>query len=167
MDALTGLPTKAELQETFFGERVSPTRPILAIFVDIAGLIWFNDAYGHREGDAAIVTMARWLAEIATQHEGLAFRVGGDEFLLVLPNAEHAAARALALRLIAESSALGIPYPDKAGGPRNLKVNTVLTRVTPLALHQLHAFREEMADLTYRAQRAAGTRYGVFAESGA
>ena len=56
-------------------------------YVDIDHLKLINDTYGHAEGDILIYTVVNSLKHILKASDYL-FRMGGDEFLLLLPNAK-------------------------------------------------------------------------------
>jgi len=56
-------------------------------FIDIDGLKSVNDVYGHDDGDALIVTIGRALEAYVREADSLV-RIGGDEFILILPNCE-------------------------------------------------------------------------------
>lgn len=56
---------------------------IAFIFGDLNGLKWVNDTQGHERGDQLICQAAQILVD--TTEEGRAFRMGGDEFLLLVP----------------------------------------------------------------------------------
>lgn len=58
--------------------------PIGVIVVDINGLKEANDTKGHPEGDRLIADTASFLCTIT--HETLPYRIGGDEFVLLLEN---------------------------------------------------------------------------------
>lgn len=55
------------------------------IFIDINGLKITNDTFGHKYGDALIKTTASIIDNLLRRSDIL-IRLGGDEFLLVLPN---------------------------------------------------------------------------------
>ncbi|MCM1084502.1 MAG: GGDEF domain-containing protein [Clostridium sp.] len=57
--------------------------PPICIMLDINGLKYTNDNYGHRAGDNLIVTAARSI-QSAFEPNGHCFRVGGDEFVVLL-----------------------------------------------------------------------------------
>ncbi|MBR5362634.1 MAG: GGDEF domain-containing protein [Oscillospiraceae bacterium] len=85
------------LAEEMFRESVRKGESILLSFIDMDGLKFINDNYGHNEGDFAI----RQLAEIikaCTDTHGIAARIGGDEFVIFAKNAGQDAADALADR---------------------------------------------------------------------
>ncbi|MCD7826863.1 MAG: GGDEF domain-containing protein [Clostridiaceae bacterium] len=56
---------------------------LYVISADMDGLKKINDTYGHAEGDFAIITLARAIADIV-DNNGVCARFGGDEFVCVL-----------------------------------------------------------------------------------
>ena len=54
--------------------------------IDVDGLKAVNDTYGHQVGDAVLVAIAGALS----RDNAIVGRYGGDEFVVVLPNAHHA-----------------------------------------------------------------------------
>jgi len=65
---------------------------------DLDGFKGLNDARGHQAGDRALVAVARALVSNARRIDAVG-RLGGDEFLLVLPDTEAQDARVQAERL--------------------------------------------------------------------
>jgi diguanylate cyclase (GGDEF)-like protein/PAS domain S-box-containing protein len=68
------------------------------IFVDIDHFKQYNEAHGHREGDTTLMRMSRFLMRQIRAEESV-IRVGGDEFLIVLDDADETATEAVAMRL--------------------------------------------------------------------
>ncbi|AWN40881.1 GGDEF domain-containing protein [Methylobacterium durans] len=99
-DPLTGLLNRraffARIQAA--ADRVGNHGRMSAILVDIDHFKRINDEHGHDVGDAAIQAVARLLSG-----EGIAGRLGGEEFALALPNRslEEGEAHAGRLRLLA------------------------------------------------------------------
>ncbi len=60
-------------------------KPVVLMFIDMDGLKYINDTYGHQEGDIAIVTLANTLKEVCTNGEVFS-RYGGDEFIVLAQN---------------------------------------------------------------------------------
>lgn len=56
-------------------------------YIDVDGLKIVNDSYGHQEGDDYILFVTNVLKEIIRESDGLC-RLGGDEFLLMLPECD-------------------------------------------------------------------------------
>ncbi|MDF2118291.1 diguanylate cyclase [Roseiarcaceae bacterium H3SJ34-1] len=101
-DPLTGLANRRQLDTVLQSRLIEANeakQSVSCIMLDIDHFKHFNDQYGHDAGDAVL----RGVAEILKQstRDTDAFRYGGEEFLLLMPNmsAEKAAQRAEALRV--------------------------------------------------------------------
>ena len=100
-DPLTGLLNRRELQAQaqkviHQANRNSSTFALLAIDVDFFKRV--NDTYGHQTGDKVLIH----LAEVLTQERrvnDLVARIGGEEFVLILPDIEQKNAFLLAEKL--------------------------------------------------------------------
>jgi diguanylate cyclase (GGDEF)-like protein/PAS domain S-box-containing protein len=95
-DALTGLPNRALLaeraQQAIRVAQESGT-PLAVIFLDLDHFKHVNDSLGHRVGDALLVEIAKRLRAVVRDKDTVS-RLGGDEFILLLPGANaHGAAR--------------------------------------------------------------------------
>jgi diguanylate cyclase (GGDEF)-like protein len=87
-DGLTGLPNRRYFQEKLVEVHDNQYCPVSIITCDINGLKLFNDALGHKMGDLVLVKVA----EILTRHllpNGTVSRIGGDEFIFILPNTDY------------------------------------------------------------------------------
>lgn len=107
-DPLTGLLNRAGLAAWQRARRAGEPLAVLALDLDRFKPV--NDAHGHAVGDEVLAAVAAALAG-AARREDAAVRLGGDEFLLVLPAGRAAAERA-AERLLA---ALADGIPTSAG----------------------------------------------------
>lgn len=99
-DALTGLGNHRAFQEEL--RRAAPTarrhgHRLALLLCDVDDFKSVNDLGGHRHGDAVLETVGRLLR--TGRPEDRAFRVGGDEFALILLYSDLAAARTVAERL--------------------------------------------------------------------
>ena len=74
-----------------------------------------NDLHGHAAGDAVLQSVAARLQR-ALRPADLLARIGGEEFLVALPDATAETARALAERLCRAVAATPVPVPGVAGG---------------------------------------------------
>lgn len=68
-------------------------------YIDVDGLKVVNDAYGHQEGDDYILFVTNVLKEIIRESDGLC-RLGGDEFLLMLPDCDVTKADVVLKRIV-------------------------------------------------------------------
>lgn len=87
-DGLTGLYNRRYLNlyfnEHFVNNTINGTA-VAALF-DIDHFKSINDTYGHLFGDLALVTISDVVNKIAAQNNGLAFRYGGEEFVVLFEN---------------------------------------------------------------------------------
>jgi two-component system cell cycle response regulator len=121
-DPLTGLwnrryamPTLARMVEA--AGRAG--RRCAAMLVDIDQFKRINDGYGHAAGDAVLAGVARRLSGLAGT-DALVARIGGEEFLVALPDATEATARAVADRIRAGVEAA--PFALTEGVAASLKL---------------------------------------------
>lgn len=101
LDPLTGLLNRAALRRRFdeLEEQASLTGDVLSLLVcDIDRFKAVNDTYGHDRGDAVLRDVAYEMRRQLRSFE-LIYRLGGEEFVLVLPGAEDADARQIAERV--------------------------------------------------------------------
>lgn len=115
-DALTGLPNRRQAMESMQMEWASAVRhhrPFALIMVDLDGFKTINDTHGHDVGDIALRHSAEAL-RLAVRAQDLVCRTGGDEFLVLCPDTDLAAAKVVAERLRAAVEA----QPVETGGPR-------------------------------------------------
>ena len=115
-DTMTGLGNRAAFDrdaETM-QQRGGIKNVALAVF-DINGLKHVNDTYGHVAGDELIKSAAHCIKE-AFSELGVCYRIGGDEFVVIMPNASQNEAKAAMQRLMECTSKVS------AGNPEGLSV---------------------------------------------
>lgn len=115
-DPLTGLPNRRQAMESMHMEwaaSVRHNRPFTMIMVNLDGFKTINDSHGHDVGDIALRHAAEAL-RLAVRAQDLVCRTGGDEFIVLCPDTDLAAARVVAERLRAAVEA----QPVETGGPR-------------------------------------------------
>jgi len=69
--------------------------PVALVIADLDHFKGINDSYGHASGDRVIATFAGFLRDAAADHH-VAGRIGGEEFAIILPGTNLAAARLFA-----------------------------------------------------------------------
>lgn len=89
-----GLDLLKEMVELADGE----CRPLSICYLDIDNLKEVNDTYGHKMGDVYINEFVRTVKDNC-RHTDFIIRLGGDEFLLVLPNTPVSAAEVVWLKI--------------------------------------------------------------------
>jgi diguanylate cyclase (GGDEF)-like protein len=98
------------------------TRPLALVILDLDELKTVNDTQGHAAGDDALRRVAdALLATIRTGDN--AFRIGGDEFALILPEADERDAHLAAQRItdkLGLSASFGVAVCESGGDARSL-----------------------------------------------
>jgi len=97
-DVMTGLYNRAYFEETLLRLEKKRDEPICGIMVDLDGLKATNDNLGHQAGDALIRRAAEVL-KANFEGEYIAARIGGDEFIVILPGMNAPAAAETIVRL--------------------------------------------------------------------
>lgn len=100
-DELTGLGNRAAYDKSLQREvelAQRQTTPLSLIVLDIDNFKQINDRYGHSTGDQALKALSRTINQ-SMRRSDMAFRFGGEEFVLVLSNTDASAATIVAERL--------------------------------------------------------------------
>jgi diguanylate cyclase (GGDEF)-like protein len=86
-DALTGLPNRTAAR-AMYQRAAQEGRPHAVVLLDLDDFKTVNDTWGHHVGDAHLVAVAERLAGSCRAIGAAACRLGGDEFLLLMPEHE-------------------------------------------------------------------------------
>ena len=100
-DQLTGLLNRSTLLREFARAKATAQRhhqPLAVFFLDLDHFKHVNDSLGHDVGDALLMQMARRLQK-GQRETDLVCRMGGDEFIIVMPDTTEDAATRIATRL--------------------------------------------------------------------
>ncbi|AEI45708.1 sensor domain-containing diguanylate cyclase [Paenibacillus mucilaginosus] len=129
-DGLTGLLNRKSFDRTI-GSWAEERVPFSLILLDIDHFKRINDTYGHPVGDAVLRSLAEHM-EASTRSDDLCFRVGGEEFAVLVRHGSGKEAAELAERLrlttaelpLAEGEritlSLGVAVSDASAGPQGL-----------------------------------------------
>lgn len=142
-DALTGLLNVRYLPETLtIAIRAAQRRsePISLVFLDVDKFKQINDNYGHQRGDDILRTIGAAIKKVS-RADDYAFRYGGDEFCVVLPNCrEDLAEEIYVARLNAEIKLIEPDLSLSAGilqtGPEEFNEPEVLIRKADARMYE-------------------------------
>ncbi len=152
-DSLTGALSRGAFQDLAGRELRRVARhggPMSVAYFDIDDFKHVNDTRGHAEGDRILRLVAD--AVVASVRAGDAFaRVGGDEFVLLLPDADVVDAAGVIRRITTAARAV------QAVGTAavTLSIGVATFREPPDEVHEMITYADE---LMYRAKHAGGDR---------
>jgi len=131
VDPLTGLLNRRGLEERFgveIARAVRERHPLAVVAIDVDHFKLINDEFGHQAGDRALVWLSSLLCE-ETRGADIVARVGGEEFVIVLPGADGASTLEFAERLrhVIEEADAEIPMTISAGVASALAPSTAHT----------------------------------------
>lgn len=101
-DGLTGLGSHRAFQDELDRELEKYQRyevPVALLLIDLDDLKLVNDAEGHAMGDEMLARMGRLIGQTA-RYADRAFRIGGDEFAILLPHTDAEGAMQIGHRLL-------------------------------------------------------------------
>lgn len=119
-DTLTGIANRRHLDEALAREWARAQRgqtPLALILLDVDGFKHFNGHYGHLAGDACLQALALTLVQTGARRDGdLAARFGGEEFVVLLPGLDLAAAAEVARTIQTAIVQLALPHEGASAG---------------------------------------------------
>ncbi|MFT7359628.1 GGDEF domain-containing protein [Parasphingorhabdus sp.] len=98
-DSLTGIFNRQGMDDQLSRFRPQSGRTMAIVSLDLDGFKAVNDTYGHGAGDLVLMQVASLISSRVGQADIVA-RMGGDEFMIVLPDCDADAAKALGLGLV-------------------------------------------------------------------
>lgn len=112
-DHLTGLANRRYFEEARLieGRRAQRTgAPVSVLMIDVDLFKSFNDRYGHGAGDECLTRIADILGYCCRRAGELPARLGGEEFAVLLPEHDQAAALEAGERIRSAIEDLGVPH---------------------------------------------------------
>ena len=92
-DVLTSLLNRRSFNERFpyeVGRAYRQKYSLILALIDVDNFKEYNDEYGHQAGDEVLISLGRILVECTRDKVDMCFRLGGDEFCVLLPQASPA-----------------------------------------------------------------------------
>ena len=162
-DGLTGLQTHKAVAHL-----LSDGSTPFGVLLDIDGLVWATHMFGHVHSDDILVHVSRAVDAAARGMGGEAFRIGGDELLIILPGATHDEALDVARSVVDQVAELRLDYAREDDATRRyVAVNAVVCRLSASLTVNITAVRDWIADMIWAAKRGNKFLVGVVADAGA
>lgn len=124
-DSLTGLYNRRYLTAHLGGlvERVRASgKPLAILMFDIDYFKQVNDTYGHAAGDEVLIELSRRIGQNVRSIDTIA-RFGGEEFVVVMPDADYAVAGVVAERLRRSICTEPVPIHEAPNGGLDVSIS--------------------------------------------
>jgi diguanylate cyclase (GGDEF)-like protein/PAS domain S-box-containing protein len=153
-DSLTGLYNQRYFYEKLSAEIERAKRqrhPLSLALFDVDHFKSYNDTRGHLEGDRVLQTIGKVVLECTREHVDIGFRYGGDEFTVILPEADLEAAQVIAERIRKSFEAFKFDHLTLSIG--------LMTHQKGYSIRNFIQFTDAMM---YDAKRSGGNRVFVY-----
>lgn len=159
-DSLTGVANR-RMFDTLYPVEWAKARatgePLSLIVIDIDYFKQYNDHYGHMQGDECLRLVAQAMDEGASRSRDLCARLGGEEFVLLLPATDEAAARNVAERCRKLLARKEITHA-RSGVGRSVTVSMGVGTILPCGLLDANVFLDRIDRRLYQAKSAGRDR---------
>ena len=129
VDPLTNLPNRRafDLQlERAWADARADGELLALLLLDADQFKQYNDLAGHLGGDACLRSIAEVIAAFAKTSDGIAARIGGEEFAIILPRAPEARAREVAEEIRCAVADLALPHPASPHGVQTVSLGVAV-----------------------------------------
>jgi len=161
-DPLTGIPNRRQFEvdlERIWTDGLASRRQVALLIIDVDFFKRYNDGYGHPEGDRCLQRVAAAIQEAARADQGLAARLGGEEFGVLLPGASSAQAEQVGERIGAAVRALGLEHRySQVPGQDIVTISAGAVGMAADAHHEPSRLLAFADDALYRAKQAGRNR---------
>jgi diguanylate cyclase (GGDEF)-like protein len=116
-DTLTGVANRRKFNEAIESDwklAIRDKTPISLLMIDIDDFKRFNDHYGHPEGDKCLISVSNTLQKTVERPIDMVARIGGEEFIILLPNTDLEGAEYIAQKVIDAIRDLKYPHTESS-----------------------------------------------------
>jgi diguanylate cyclase (GGDEF)-like protein/PAS domain S-box-containing protein len=165
-DGLTGIANRRMFDTVLDREWTAAQRnqlPLSLLVLDIDYFKQYNDHYGHIKGDECLRQVAQTLSQAANRPRDFIARIGGEEFVWLLPETDADAARQVAEKCLHLIRQQRIEH-EKSGVSPLLSISLGVGTTTPKQDSPPLAFVEQVDRLLYQAKHNGRMRaeFAVF-----
>jgi len=128
-DELTGLPNRRAFNihlEIAWQEAFIRGRQLALVILDADHFKQYNDCVGHLGGDECLRSIGHVIAGIVQACNGIAARIGGEEFAVILPGATEQRAREIAEEIRLSVEALALSHPSSPVGVQTVSLGVAV-----------------------------------------
>ena len=160
-DVLTGVYNRRFMENSLQNliKSLSRSHGMLSVLmVDVDYFKFYNDTYGHYQGDICLREVAQVLSAAATRAGDFVARYGGEEFVAVLPDTDAAGARLIAEKLIEKVRKLRIPHA-KSSAAEVVTVSVGVALGMTAYPQGWESYVKRADEAMYRAKQGGRNRY--------
>ena len=160
-DALTGLYNRRYFDESLKREYARAARnktPLSVMMIDLDHFKSINDNYGHVFGDEALRQTALRMQDVLKRPGDAAFRYGGEEYVILLPDTNTSAARIIAKQIWSAMRSSQIFHDDQS---ETITVSIGIATVVPSPNGDPNKLLREADHKLYRAKEEGRDRICV------
>jgi len=160
-DSLTGLPNRFQLEERLnyaIGAAKRNSEQFSILFLDLDHFKEINDTLGHDAGDTLLVELSKRFNAVLREVDTVS-RLGGDEFIFILPNTNASGASHIAKKLLKI-----IETPYKFDSNDMLVTASIGIAIYPVDGLDLQTLFKNADTAMYEAKQSGRNRYCFFSE---
>ena len=160
-DSLTGVANRRMFDTLYsveWGKARDSGHPLSLVIIDIDHFKQYNDHYGHVQGDECLRRVAQVFDGAASDPDDLCARLGGEEFVLLLPGTDQEAAWSKAERCRELLAAQEILHA-RSGVGQLVTVSMGIGTIVPGAQDDAKAFLDRIDRRLYQAKSAGRDRF--------
>lgn len=166
-DRLTGCFNRHYLEERLpdiVRDASRDESPLSVAIFDIDFFKRFNDKYGHIEGDTCLWKLAKALKESLLRPMDRLVRIGGEEFMILLPDTNEAGAKTVCERILVTIDRLQLKHDDSAFGI--VTVSAGAATFSPEGTYNIDQVVLKADQCLYKAKENGRNTYAYIDEAG-
>ena len=161
VDVMTGVHNRKYLEDNM--DRIVKTlirsnKSLGLMMVDVDYFKKYNDTYGHTNGDNCLKAVAATIQQSLFRAEDFVVRFGGEEFMVVMPEADETAVRVVANRITSNIRTLEIPH-EKSEIASHVTVSAGATSALVTPEKTFDAYVQLADEALYSSKNAGRDRY--------
>lgn len=153
-DPLTGLANRRhfdELKEVEFRRALRQGQPLTVLMCDVDFFKRYNDLYGHAQGDHCLQAVAETFRGVFARAGEVVARLGGEEFVVLMPGVDAESAWRAAVRLQQRLAERALPH-ERSDVSSQVTLSIGLAAFEPGSIDQFDQLLRRADEALYRAK---------------